>query len=314
MAKLDQSASTTPVFSVIIAVYNDWHLLEQCLNSLAEQASGPSFEVIVVDDGSGIPIPEHLLDWARDFPLTTVRQPHAGISVARNMGVRVAKGTVLLFIDADSRLQSNCLTALNAAITGCPDHKTFQLRLIGDCSTLAGRAEELRLITLQEHMLQANGCIRYLNTAGFAIRRVNVDIEKGLFDPAAARGEDTLLLVNLIQSGEAPFFAADAVVQHAIPLTLTQCLRKNIRSARLEANTYRLIASKGFRIRVDNWERLRMLRTMWRTSRKPSIRRAAWFVLFIRQMLQRLVSSAHSYLCSTSYWRHFYAENTLRPR
>jgi len=305
MANQNQMGCSAPVFSVVIAVYNDWHLLEECLDSLVQQTPGPSFEVIIVDDGSSNRMPEHLLDYANAFPLTTVRQPHTGISVARNMGVRVAKGSVLLFIDADSRLQGNCLTALANTIASHPDQKSFQLRLVGDCSTLAGRVEELRLATLQEHMRVAGGCIRYLNTAGFAVKRVDVDSEKGLFDPAAIRGEDTLLLVNLIQGGRPPYFAADAVVKHATPLTVTQCLRKNLWSASLEARTYQLIAARGFRIRVGNWERLKMLRTMWRTSGQPAIQRPAWFVLLLSQTLQRIVSFAHAQLFRTSYYiRH----------
>lgn len=51
-----------------------------------------------------------------------------------------------------------------------------------------GRAEELRLRVFQEHMLLPDGRIRYLNTAGFAIRRARVKIEVGLFDPVALRG------------------------------------------------------------------------------------------------------------------------------
>ena len=48
-------------------------------------------------------------------------------------------------------------------------------------------------------MLQPDGRIRYLNTAGFAIRRTAVNVEEGLFDPVAIRAEDTLLLANLMK-------------------------------------------------------------------------------------------------------------------
>jgi hypothetical protein len=53
-------------------------------------------------------------------------------------------------------------------------------------------------------MLQADGRIRYLNTAGFAIRRTRANIEAGVFDPAALRAEDTLLLADLMQGWRAP--------------------------------------------------------------------------------------------------------------
>ena len=284
---------TRPVFSIIIAVYNDWESLEQCLQSLAQQADGPSFEIIIADDGSTEPAPEFIRQWQRYYYLTIERGHHEGISTARNRGAQISRGSVLLFVDADSRLQTNCLAALNAAITTSPQHNCFQLRLVGDCRGLVGRAEELRLVTIQNHMIQPNGCIRYLNTAGFAIRRSQADIQRGIFDPVASRAEDTLLLSELMQAGELPLFVHDAIVQHATRLSLMASLRKSMRSAYLEGRTYEIIAMKGVRIRVSHRERLSMLWSMWKTSRQHSIGRAAWFVLIVKQALQRIVSIAY---------------------
>ena len=108
-----------------------------------------------------------------------------------------------------------------------------------------GRILETGKVTLQDQMLQPNGCIRYLNTGGFAIRRTRVDIEAGLFHPRALRAEDTLLLADLIQAGELPFFVNDAVVEHSVSLSFLECLRKDVRSAWLEGKTYEMIAAKG---------------------------------------------------------------------
>jgi len=279
-----------PLFSIIIAVYNDWTALDPCLHSLAQQTDGPDFEVIVVDDGSDEAAPEIIRQWADRLPLTIDRQPHAGISTARNHGIQVSKGSILVFVDADCRLQPHCLAALASTIAASLQHSSFQLRLVGDGRGIVGRAEELRLITLQSHLLQPNGCIRYLNTAGFAIRRSKVDIERGLFDPSAVRAEDTLLLANLIQREELPFFVTDAIIQHDVPLSLLECFRKDIRSALLEGRTFDLIASKGIRIRMSHRERLRVLWSMWKVSKQPSIGRSAWFVLTVRQSLQRITS------------------------
>jgi len=292
MVTHDLASSTNPLFSIIIAAYNDWESLDQCLQSLAQQAGGPSFEVIIADDGSTEPAPEFIRQWQRYYHLTIDRQPHSGISTARNRGAQLSRGSVLVFVDADSR-QTNCLAALNATIASSPQHNCFQLRLVGDCRGLVGRAEQLRLITIQDQMIQPNGCIRYLNTAGFAIRRSRVDIKRGIFDPVARRAEDTLLLSNLMQAGELPFFVHDAIVQHATRLSLMASLRKSIRSAYLEGRTYEIIASKGVRIRVSHRERLSMLWYMWKASGEHSIGRAAWFVLVAKQGLQRIITIAY---------------------
>ena len=300
MVQQDQSSNQTPtiqapMFSIIVAVYNDWTMLDGCLQSLARQTNGPGFEVIIVDDGSTETAPE-FVGTSRGYSSTIIRQAHEGIPSARNRGIRTSKGRVLLFVDADSRLRTNCLEVLSSTIVNSPQHDCFQLRLVGNCSNLVGRAEELRLITFQSHMLQTDGRIRYLNTAGFAIRRTLVDIEAGVFDPAALRAEDTLLLANLMQRGELPWFVPDAIVEHAIPLSLMGCLRKDIRSAYLEGRTYEIIASKGVKIRVTHGERLQMLASMWKAAGQPSIGRSAWFVLVVRQTLQRTISFVHQCL------------------
>jgi glycosyltransferase involved in cell wall biosynthesis len=296
MIQSEQEFTATPRFSIVIPVYNDWLPLDRCLESLERQLSAPSFEVIIVDDGSAEAAPEFIRTSTRGYPLSTIRQSHQGIPSARNQGIRSSTGAVLLFVDADCRLESNCLAALHATIAQSSQHDYFQLRLVGSCSSLVGRAEALRLITLQDHLLQSDSCIRYLNTAGFAIRRAKADTETGVFDPAALRAEDTLLLASLMLAGELPLFVPDAIVEHAIPLSLMACLRKDIWSVYLEARAYEIIASRGVVIRMSHRERLRMLATMWKTARQPAIGRSAWFVLLIRQVLQRTISFGCQFL------------------
>jgi len=285
-----------PLFSIIIAVYNDWAPLKRCLTALDSQTTEPSFEVVIVDDGSHDNIPESILNWTRLFPLRVIRQSHAGIPAARNHGVKTSRGSILLFVDADCNLQSDCLAILASTIARHPQQNCFQLRLVGDCSTLVGRAEELRLLALQRHLLQADGRIRYLNTAGFAIRRTKVDFDADLFDPTALRAEDTLLLIALMERGELPLFVPDAVVQHAISLTLSGCLRKDIRTVRLEERANEIIAAKGLSIRLTHLQRMRMLLSMWKIAGERSIGRPAWFVVTARQALQRAVSLCYRYL------------------
>ncbi len=281
--------TSTPLFSIIIATYNGWEALSACLRSLAEQANPPSFEVILVDDGSTNPAPDFIWNWRNHYPLDIVRHPHAGVSAARNQGARISNGPILVFADADSRFETNCLAALSSTITNSPQHDSFQLRLTGESSTLVGRVETLRLITLQDHLLQPDGTLRYLNTAGFAIRRTHVNVEAGIFYTRAIRGEDTLLLADLIQRGQLPLLVANAVVQHETPFSLMESLHKEIRSAFLEMNTYKMIDSKGVKFQVSHRERLQMLRAMWKTCDRPSVGRTAWFVLVIRQVLRLLV-------------------------
>jgi glycosyltransferase involved in cell wall biosynthesis len=278
------------MMSIVIAVYDDWGPLDGCLQSLADQDYRPDIEVIVADDGSGQPAPDSIWSWNRRFALTILRQPHLGISSARNLGVRNSKGDVILFVDADCRFQSNCLATLRASIVDNPQHDFFQLRITGDCSGMVGKVEHLRLTTLQNHLRQSGGLIRYLNTAGFAVRRAAVNVGEGVFDPAALRAEDTLLLATIIENGKLPLFVPDAMIEHAIQLSLVGYFLKDMRSAYTEVGTYKTIASKGVRVRVGNRDRISMLRDMWDTSADPKIGRPKCFVLAVKQALRLIVS------------------------
>jgi glycosyltransferase involved in cell wall biosynthesis len=279
-----------PLFSVIVATYNDWEVLGQCLRSLAEQNAVPHFEVIVVDDGSENLAPESIRQWQKAYPLSIVRQPHAGIPTARNRGVRQSKGQILVFTDADCRLEPNCLSNLAETIAASPEHDCFQLNLTGDSSTLLGRAEVLRLIAIQGQTLQPDGRIRFLNTSGFAIRRSHKTIQIGPFDTAKIRGEDTLLLADLMQHGELPLFVRHAKVRHSVSLSVTECLRKDLRSGWLAGITFKAVAAKGVRIRVRNKDRLQMLHSTWKMSGQSTIGHAAWIVLISRHLLERAVT------------------------
>ena len=80
-------------------------LLRNCLESLERQiAAFDDFEVVVVDNGSTDETADYLAEWAAVSPLRcrVVVEPCVGLSHARNAGVAVARGQVVLFIDDDA--------------------------------------------------------------------------------------------------------------------------------------------------------------------------------------------------------------------
>ena len=78
-------------------------MLQECIESILRLRLHPSErEIIVVDDGSdNSPISE-LSDYEDN--IIYVRQKNAGLSMARNKGLDMAKGTYIQFIDADDQL------------------------------------------------------------------------------------------------------------------------------------------------------------------------------------------------------------------
>ena len=91
--------------STIIPCYNQARFLPGCIASLQAQ-SYPHWEAIIVNDGSGDNTREVALEWcSRDSRLRYVEQNNSGACVARNSGLREAKGELIQFLDADDKLE-----------------------------------------------------------------------------------------------------------------------------------------------------------------------------------------------------------------
>ena len=89
------------LISVIIPVYNVEQYLVQCVESVLCQTYA-NMEVILVDDGS-TDNSAHICDMfaKRDDRVVVVHKPNGGLSDARNVGLGLAKGQYILFIDSD---------------------------------------------------------------------------------------------------------------------------------------------------------------------------------------------------------------------
>lgn len=97
---------TTPSplkMSVVIATYNRGPILEKCLKALAEQTLDPAlYEIVVVDDGSTDDTPALIERLRTQSPgWQYLWQENRGRSHARNVGIRMAQGELVVFIDSD---------------------------------------------------------------------------------------------------------------------------------------------------------------------------------------------------------------------
>ena len=98
--------------SVIIPVYNVEKYLRECLDSVVNQTLR-DIEIICVDDGSTDGSFQLLGKWAaRDSRIRVIRQEHAGVAIARNRGMDLAKGKYVWFVDPDDALVPGSLTLL----------------------------------------------------------------------------------------------------------------------------------------------------------------------------------------------------------
>ncbi len=98
-----------PAISIIVPAYNVEKYINRCVDSILAQTF-KDFELIFVDDGSpdncGAICDEYA---ARDNRIKVIHQKNAGVSVARNNGVKEANGKYITFIDSDDWVSSKCL-------------------------------------------------------------------------------------------------------------------------------------------------------------------------------------------------------------
>ncbi|HEY2961176.1 MAG TPA: glycosyltransferase [Pyrinomonadaceae bacterium] len=103
-----------PLVTVIIPTFNRRQWISICLDSIKSQTY-PHVETLVIDDGSTDGTVEWLKSQPEYFFARVHEQPkNGGASVARNDGIRLAQGELIVFIDSDDALLPNHIeTAVN---------------------------------------------------------------------------------------------------------------------------------------------------------------------------------------------------------
>lgn len=89
--------------SIIIPCFNRIGLLKQTLKSVEQAINGLSAEIILVDDGSDIPIYEQIAQFAH-LPIVNIRQKNSGLTTSRYNGLLAAKGEYIQFLDSDDQI------------------------------------------------------------------------------------------------------------------------------------------------------------------------------------------------------------------
>ena len=89
------------LISVIVPVYNVEKYLKRCIDSILNQTY-KNLEIILVDDGSPDDCGKICDDYAqKDSRVKVIHQENAGLSMARNAGLDIAKGEFIAFVDSD---------------------------------------------------------------------------------------------------------------------------------------------------------------------------------------------------------------------
>ena len=247
--------------SVIIASKDRAAYLDQALRSLSEQIGAPSFEAIVVDNGSADATPQ-VVEHARDsygYEIAYLFEERPNRAAARNRGISIAQGEVVVFVDDDVWLPPGFLAA-HAHAHG----RRRRTAVSGPIINVASYHERPR--PALANFSRAFFCTCNVSVPLVALREVGgFDRQFHLYG-----WEDTELGVRLRDHGVQSKFCWDAYLYHIKPpseQTLDATLRKTLEKAQMAARFIRKNRSRRARLATGahrwNFLRVRALAPKW---------------------------------------------------
>ncbi|HKT83744.1 MAG TPA: glycosyltransferase [Solirubrobacterales bacterium] len=191
--------------SVVIPCFNQGHYLAEAIESVAAQTR-PAAELIVVDDGSQ----DNSFEVAARYPtVRRLRQDNRGVAAARNAGLELASGSLVVFLDADDRLLPDALRVGVEAIEKRP-HIAFAAGMSRDIGEDGSVIRELRQpLVSQDHYLNLlKDC--YIWSGSSLVSRRAAVVEVGGFNERLRAGDDYELYLKLARRH--PVFCHEEVV------------------------------------------------------------------------------------------------------
>lgn len=229
-------AGTPPFMSIVICTRDGAERLEHMLPAILEQAY-PTFETIVVDNAPRTTATQDLVEhcFAGRRGLRYVVETRPGLSVARNRGLREARGAIVAYLDDDELPDRAWLASLAWAFARFEGVAAASGPILpAQLETLAqvlfetigghskGRAFETTVFDRASHKVQSPLFpVPPFGAGGNMAFRRDVLLELGGFDErlgAGTRvegGEDTAAFADVMLAGHTVVFEPSAFVRHA---------------------------------------------------------------------------------------------------
>jgi len=189
--------------------------------ALSEQSlPRDQYEIIVVDDGSDDGTP----DVASAHGAIVIRNPHSGPAIARNVGVRAASGSIVLFTDADCVAAPNWIEEMIRPLQDDPQVAGTKGVYRTKQRSLTARFAQVEFEDRYDRLAR-QPYIDFVDSHAAAFRR-EVFLAMGGFDPnfPVANNEDVELSYKIARAGHKMVFAPNAIVYHTHPDTLSRYL------------------------------------------------------------------------------------------
>lgn len=203
--------------TVAVCTRNRQETIEACLASVvAQDFPKERFEVVIIDDGSSDGTPDIARRFVSDAPpiVRYIRQPHGGLSAARNRAVTEGRGDLICFLDDDAEAVPGWLGAIQAGAESHPDVDCFAGRIRLRLESKAPRTCDRESLAAELDEDSPQHPVTWAKGANMAMRK-SAFRHVGLFNPALVwRGDEVDWQRRLKEAGGKLRYLPDALVWH----------------------------------------------------------------------------------------------------
>jgi len=216
---LDANPDDAPVVSIILPMYNQRWTIASCISSLLRQ-DYPRTELIAVDDGST----DGSDMIAATFHVDLHRSAHFGRSHARNLGLRLSHGAIVMFAEADAYYQ---IDFISKCVDNFRDPTVGGVSVVVQAHTLskATRLGRLWNAVLEARQVDDLSFRKFVAHTAYFYRWKAV-VEAGFFDEGMDCGEDVDLGLRVARLGYRMAVERRTVWYHYQPESIEKLIRK----------------------------------------------------------------------------------------
>jgi cellulose synthase/poly-beta-1,6-N-acetylglucosamine synthase-like glycosyltransferase/peptidoglycan/xylan/chitin deacetylase (PgdA/CDA1 family) len=217
-----------PPVSVVVPAYNEAVVIARTVRSL-DASDYPSFDVVVVDDGSADGTAEIVESLGLDR-VRVVRQRNAGKAAALNTGIRMSSGEVLVMVDADTIFEPETMRRLVQPLADPAVGAVSGNTKVGNRGTLLGTWQHIEYVmgfNLDRRLYDVLQCMPTIPGAIGAFRRDVLESVGGV--SGATLAEDTDLTLAIGRTGHRVVYVEHARAWTEAPGSLGGLWRQRYR-------------------------------------------------------------------------------------
>lgn len=193
-------------YSVIIPVYNSEKTIKMCIESITLQ-NRPDVEIIIINDGSTDET-ESICKalQTQHNNLIYIYKENGGVSSARNLGLSVANGEFVMFVDSDDYVDNNCFDTIDKYTQSNADFYQFGFSIVENGIVKETREfseYDVNTLSEKEAFISEGVVTRSINSPCAKIYKRKIIDEKNLrFCENLSVGEDLTFVFSFLLSAE----------------------------------------------------------------------------------------------------------------